>query len=289
MRALPAILAGGLLCSAVIRGSWCGEWQLRESITDKNKESSPASAFFLKPQGQERTYGIDAAVLYDFQLKSRSTSLFSYASYDRNTAIEVEQDLLTAGFGWERQVDFGRRGWGPVYTATADYKRDGTAGARGARLTTGLTIDSELKGGTAGHPQWYPGSPGPRRAGKYFSWQWEWAAYLQWDKTASAENGGPAGDIFRSFGDLSAYAYPGGDRIKNQVEVELSYRYTWNFDRSRQLDVGDSTVALFRSSLNLYFTEDRKYGLGIDYARGADPVEGLARQTFYRVSFKAQI
>jgi hypothetical protein len=53
--------------------------------------------------------------------------------------------------------------------------------------------------------------------------------------------------------------------------------------------VGDSTFALFKSSLNLYFTEDRKYGLGVDYSRGGDPVEGLAKQTFYKVSFKAQI
>jgi len=288
----PSALA--LACIAVLLTGGvasAGEWKLRESITDKNKVSEPASAFMVKPEDGDRAWGMDAAVLYDFEAHSKAYSLFMYSSYDRNTSIDDEQDLFTAGFGWELQADLDKknRNWGPVYTATVDYKDNGSQDAKGFRATGGVTIDSNLKPSKGSKSLWYPGSPGPRKAGDYFGWQWECATYLQYDRTTTAGSGEPEGGIARSFSDVAAYAYPGGLKVHNQIEIVAAYRYTWDFSRSSELDVGTATARHFKASANFYLANNQKFGLGLDYSHGADPAQELADQSFYKVTFKAQI
>lgn len=67
---------------------------------------------------------------------------------------------------------------------------------------------------------------------------------------------------------------------------ELTVRYEARASLFKNLEYADSYVPMFRTELIVYPTQDNKFSIGVSYNNGSNPIDGLAKQTFWLLAFK---
>ena len=68
--------------------------------------------------------------------------------------------------------------------------------------------------------------------------------------------------------------------------IELKVTYDGRISIIKNLDNQDIYIPMFKSEIIFYPTQDNKLSIGLSYNNGANPVDGIAKQTFWLLAFK---
>ena len=71
---------------------------------------------------------------------------------------------------------------------------------------------------------------------------------------------------------------------KKGIEIKLTY--DGRVDIANNIAETESYIPMFKGEIIFYPTQDNKFTIGLSYNDGANPIDGITKQTFWLLAFK---
>jgi len=271
------IFIGG--CSAV------KDLKVAQSLTDKNVAGKPARIQVTIPENGDRVYSVDAGVGYTHTVsvnleKNRQTDLTFGGEYHRNTATDKPKDSTIVALRLDQiRGDIAEHDDPIVFPGIGiNFKKDRVKGTESIVPSVDITWRSiRFRIGDV------IGRDGPVG----FEWQPTFGTEIEFVNKADANN--PTGRIGRAWGSLDANLYPAWGAIRSRLQLAGTLRLWQDYAKSSRIDTGRDRHYLRKLSLNYFFDEENRFGIGVDRVSGENPSEGEPEQRYTQVSFKVHL
>jgi len=251
---------------------------LAQSVIDKNSIQKPAALQLVLPSGGKDSYSIDAGLTWNGLYGQWLGSLWEVGpsvEYHRNTQTKTPQNTFQAGLS---VVDgFGDPGTVFHYVqGVVQYKDDRIMSGQGVQASLSYTlVNWDLAIGFARGPD-------------VLQYMWQPTAALQYEGADNVLKTGKSGEVGRVKGHVEAGLYPFGKRLEKRIELITQESYWYDAAQDDAYDRVQRGHNLFEASGNYWIDVTQNLGLGIDYLRGDNPEQGLARQETVMLSLKAK-
>jgi hypothetical protein len=284
----PRLAAAALIAAAPLVAAGAellDRLTLRQTI-DPKMVAKPALVHGVWSRTSADSWDIAAAVRYDlaFGWLAEYSELTPFVDYQRNTAIEKEQDQLKAGMAADANLgDLSTRNAIAALSAQLGYARDRVNRSDGLLGRVAVTIVAR---GCGLEPScfWRPNVESDLVA---FSFSYTPLLGMEYEQTFDAKDPATEGDALRVFARLQASVFPAARLFRHRIQLLA--------DIAVRRDLGGSLAREWHSFTQLgasvfpYRAEkDRAAGIGLDYVHGQDPDAKLAAQDFWRLTFKGQ-
>ena len=281
MRNYPkfSTMAFVLLGASMVQAGVADRLTVRQSILDKNKVSNPANIQFVSPDDGEDSYVVDAGIKFDIVPSSLRSSLEAGPSieYHRNTATDMEQDTLLAGFdglwllGDALEQDLVSRLKGSLA-----FKDDEVATTEGFQAA-GYWLPESRKYGLG------LTATGPDQ----LAFLWQPSIGTEFESIQEARDPSAEGDVIRFRADLDLAIYPFFKALDGgRLELLASLSYWAEAEESGRFRCGEDDFDLIKLGLVYWIDEERHFGVGLDRVKGDDPTKNQFDQDFFAASLK---
>jgi hypothetical protein len=254
----------------------------------KRDIAKPAFFSITNPKDGKRILQIGAGVLAPV-VSGTFFDLDALLDYQRDSTTDKEQDSFKAGATGEWRFSemslATNRHDTAILTLRGDFRNDVIKTTKGWQVAAAYT---HLFEGQKGFPR--PNLP--FRFGGSNGWLemvYSPLFGLEVERTVVANDVAAEGVVVRPIGQLSTALYPAPLKIRQHVEVILSYTYREDIkDTTNAVDDSHPFFA-FELNLSLLKTDRGDAGFGISYARGDDPDEGLDPTNAWKFGFKVRL
>ncbi len=272
--------------------------KVRKAFETKTEDDDKAANLsFTISEGKPNYFVINAGIGYEFGKTSQTikpnkgfkNSFTSFFVYNRNNQINKEQKNYKLGIT-SNQI---------FYTNT-----DTTTAIFGANTIEYLRDYYDSSHSFLFTSYWHPFSkkPGTLKLGGYTQAENVFAYYflpqvgLEYQNKLEADKASNKGFDFRGFFSLGGSlllkkkTYDGNSKVlqKNRWTkgIELKISYDGRVSLVKNIDNQDSYLPMFKSELLFYPTQNNQFSIGLSYNNGVNPVEGIAKQTFWLLALK---
>jgi hypothetical protein len=258
--------------------------KISQSLTDKNVASKPAHIQVTIPKDGDRTYVVDAGVGYTRtvkvnQDKDRQTDLTFGGEYHRSTVTDDQKDSTIASV----RVD---QLWGDITKDDPitfpglgiNFKKDRVKKTESMVPAMDITWRSE---------RLWIGDVIGRDGPVAFEWQPTFGTEVEFITKAEADN--PTGKVGRAWGSLDANLYPAWGAIRSRLQIAGTLRLWQDYAESERIDTGRDRHYLRKLSLNYFFDDENRFGIGVDRVSGENPSEGEPIQHYTQIAFKVHL
>lgn len=265
--------------------------------TETSDDDKAANLSFAFPKGKPDYFLINAGIGYGLasstKLSKRNSvfknSFSGFFVYNRNNQIEEEQDNYKLGVSSSQVFMKNAESMSAIFGFnTLEYLRDRYDSSHSILFTS----------------YWHPFSKQQTglKIGGYAQSEHVFAYFLlpqigiEYQNKFQAKQADFEGNVLRGFFGLGGnlllkkktYDEDGKLLARNRWKkgVELLVRYDGRVSIFSNIDEIDSYVPLFKAEMNVYPTRDNMFSIGLSYSTGANPIDGLAKQTFWLLAFK---
>jgi hypothetical protein len=265
--------------------------------TETSDDDKAANLSFAFPKSKTDYFLINAGIGYNFysstKLSKRKSvfknSFSGFFVYNRNNQIDEEQDNYKLGISSSQVFLKNVESMSAIFGLnTLEYLRDKYDSSHSVLFTSYWHPFSKLQNGL--------------NIGGYAQNEHIFAYFLspqigiEYQNKFQAKQADIEGNVFRGFFGLGGnlllkkktYGEDGKLLARNRWKkgVELLVRYDGRVTIFSNIDNIDSYVPIFKAEMNVYPTRDNMFSIGLSYSNGANPIDGLAKQTFWLLAFK---
>lgn len=272
-----------LLALACVLFTGCAvlkDLKVAQSLKDKNVAGKPAIVQVTIPEDEDTTYAVDAGVGYSQTVSDsdrQQTDLTVGGEYHKNTVTDEPSDSTVVAVRFD-QI------WGDPATDSflpgygVNFKKDKIKKTESLVPTVDFTLTSKKFG--IGRVIGRDGPVG-------FEWQPSLGAELE--QIIEAGDDKPTGRVGRGWVSLDTNLYPLWFAIKGRLQLAASLRVWQDFAESERLDDGNDQHYLRTYSVNYFFDEEQRFGIGVDRVSGENPSEGEPEQHYTQIAFKIHL
>ncbi len=265
--------------------------------TETKDDDKAANASFTFPKGKDNYFAINAGLGYEFGSSSKESknkkifknSFSGFFVYNRNNQIDKEQNNYKLGIS-SNQVFYTN-----IETSTAIF---------GANTIEYLHNFYDSSHSVLYTSYWHFFSKkqncvkfgGYAQANSLFAYYFLPQAGIEYQNAFQAKLNDDKGYDFRGYfgvgGNLllKKKTYDDNhtllDKNRWTKGVELIVRYEARVSILKNIESANSYTPMFKAEVNVYPTQDNKFSIGLSYNDGSNPVDGLAKQTFWLLAFK---
>lgn len=272
--------------------------KVRKAFETKTEDDDKAANLsFTFPKDKSNYFVINAGLGYEFGSSSNESknkkifknSFNGFLVYNRNNQIDKEQKNYKLGVSSNQIFYFNPETSIAIFGAnTLEYLRDYYDSSHSILFTS----------------YWHPFIKKPYfiKLGGYAQADNLFAYYFLPQLGLEYQNKFEAEQIEDKGYDLRGYFGLGGNLLlkkktydddgtllsKNRWTkgIELTVRYEGRISVVDNMENNDSYMPMFKTELNVYPTQDNKFSIGVSYNSGSNPIDGLAKQTFWLLAFK---
>ncbi|GAB2838721.1 hypothetical protein GCM10027043_47310 [Ferruginibacter profundus] len=266
--------------------------------TGTKDDDKAANLSFTFPKGKPNSFVINAGIGYQFGDRTKKTKnnkaykeVFSgFFVYNQNNEIEKEQKNYKAGMSFSQafytNIDESQAHF---VEYALEYLRDFYDTSHSVLFTSYWHPFSKKPGGIilGGYAQT------AKRVLFYLHPQ----AGIEYQNVFTAKAAADEGYDLRGFFSLGGNllfkkkTYDSKNGLLNKEfwtkGIELKITYDGRVDISNSIAAaGESYVPMFKGELIFYPTQNNKFTIGLSYNDGANPLDGIAKQTFWLLAFK---
>lgn len=273
--------------------SWLADHvKLRRSLDDKNQASKPAAVMVTLPGGgRGATWAIDAGLKAADCLSCRAFQLEWNlgAEYHRHTDIQKPQNAVGASAGLELLLGPREPSGGLVsdtmhdLVLTAQFKSDVQHATRSALVYLDYTPIDFLRSGLV--------VPSKKQAGgkaRWVAFSWLPTVGPEMEDVAQA-SGQPTGTALRLRGALDVGVYPLATAFDSRVLLYGRGEIRQTLASSTSAEPVGTWTHLVRAGALHFFDEAQRFAVGVEYANGQNPREGLAPQENWQIGLRVQL
>lgn len=266
-----------LLLPSIVYAQVFEHFKIRQSVIDLNEISEPARFNITFPDSGDNSFLINAGLSYkpdkSYLVHGILLEWSGTIEYQRNTAIDKEQNLLSASLSGYIISDFDLIFAGSLNSQLiAKLKSNYQDTARSASVNLKvIPAISKLK-----FSQFFGPDNFKLLFEPYFGIYYE-------SKLSTVDNFD--GDIFRAYGTPVFAIYPFWKKYDCRFILSASRSWWFNIYENNFLtlqDVNDPT--LWNISAQIYFTSEKNFGINGSYTNGSNPMNDLGDQEFYQLS-----
>ena len=252
---------------------------VRKGLSNKNFAKDPASISWISPDDGESSTATDIGLAFRLIESSNDINspwiLLPKIEYHKNTLTDKKQDTFKAGIIFSRYFN-AEEALTHCIETSAEYKNDRKQVGQGAAISISYT------------PTYAPLHLGYTGSGPFQYMFTPWVA-IQAEKADGIKENDSNGSVSRIKASMQLAIYPLHDFFNKNFEVILSYQNWFNISRSGTFDSYDHNQHLFNSTLNIYFDNKQRFGVGIDYSSGENPEEGMAHENTISSALKVKL
>lgn len=262
--------------------------------TGTNDDDKAANLSFTFPKDKSNYFVVNAGVGYQYDNISGDHTMFKnsitgFFAYNRNNQIDKEQNNFKIGISNGMTIFTDNEQQTALFGSnTLEYLNDHSEDSQSMAITS----------------YWYPFSKKKEfvKLGGYvaeehlFAYHFLPTAGLEYQNKFEAALPESNGYHVRGYFGLGANLLlkkPPANHKKEPVPksfwskgMELSVKYEARKNLLSNVDNTDSYIPMFTSELNIYPTQDNKFSIGLSYTNGANPINGLEKQTFWLLAIK---
>jgi hypothetical protein len=272
--------------------------KVRKAFETKTEDDDKAANFsFTVPEQKSNYFVVNAGIGYEFADTSKETknmkafknSFTGFFVYNKNNQIDKEQ------YNYKLGVSSSQIFYTNTNASTAIFGTNTIQFLRNFQDTTHSILLTSY---------WHPFLKnqncikfwGYTQTCNLFAYYFMPQAGLEYQNILEAKKSAMKGYDFRGYFSIGASlllkkkTYDDSSKVlpKNRWTkgIELKVTYDGRVSFLKNLDSQDTYIPMFKSELILYPTKDNNLSIGLSYNNGANPVDGIAKQTFWLFAFK---
>lgn len=265
--------------------------------TETSDDDKAANLSFTFPKDKPNSFVINAGIGYEFGDKTKKnkngslykTSFTGFFVYNQNNELDKEQKNYKAGMSFSQSFLDAEDTKANFIEYGLEYLRDFYDTSHSVLFTS----------------YWHPliKKPGSVVIGGYAQtakqvlYYFHPQAGIEYQNVFTAKSASDKGYNFRGFFSFGANlllkkkTYDPKTREALDKEywtkgIELKINYDGRVNIATNIASTESFTPLFKAELLFYPTQNNKFTIGLSYTDGANPLDGIAKQTFWLLAFK---
>lgn len=272
--------------------------KIRKAFETKTEDDDKAANLsFTSPKDKPNYFIINAGIGYEFANMSKESknnkifknSFSGFFVYNKNNQIDKEQNNYKLG------VSSNQIFYTDINTSTAIFGSNTIQYLRNYRDSTHSFLLTSY---------WHPFSKnqnciklgGYAQADNLLAYYFLPQIGMEYQNNFEAKKSALKGYDFRGYFSIGGSllvkkkTYDDSSKLleKNRWTkgIELKVTYDGRISLLKNLDNQDSYAPMFKSEFIFYPTQDNNLSIGLSYNNGSNPIDGIAKQTFWLLAFK---